>query len=418
MDRVKRMLGISATVVGMLLLFAGLGVLMVYAGLAPGLPLLLVLLLLYGWVLFAYLHYRQGRQQEMVHLLSTAAESQAPLAPVLWAYLHDRPQGPLREFWTALLLFFVLPGYYWVWHRRHSFDQKVARVAYYLEMGDSLPNALRAAPGVVSPEMALAVQVGQHTGRLAYCLRCSLPRRLGAVWMEVAPRLLYPVLLFIFLTFLGAFWATVILPRMGRIFTDLNVDMPEATVRLVALTDLLRDYSDVLALGFFGLVTLIALVVASPTLRWHLPVVGRYYRRHVQGHVLKMLAVLVGAGTPVPEALALLADSGHVAGVVRRRLHRVRRRVEEGEPLADSLRRGRLLPRPLVPLVRAAERAGNLPWALAELGELLVERTIRALRRFSQFLFPLLVVGIGVLVGISVIGMFMPIIDIITKLTI
>src|SRR5437870_1540342 len=149
MSRVKRMLGVSATVAGLIVLFIGLGLALVFGGVAPGLPLLLVLMLFYGWMLSAYLHYRQGRQDELLHLLSTAAEVQAPLAPALWAYLRDRPQGPLREFCVALLLFFVLPGYYWVWHRRHSFDSRVARVAYFLEMGHSLPNALRAVPGVV-----------------------------------------------------------------------------------------------------------------------------------------------------------------------------------------------------------------------------------------------------------------------------
>src|SRR6184192_871145 len=144
MTRLKRLLGISAAVLGLAALFVGLGLALIYGGLAPALPLLLILMLFYGWVLSAYVHYRQGRRDELLHLLSAAAESQAPLAPALWAYLRDRPQGPLREFWVGLLLFFVLPGYYWVWHRRHSYDRKVARVAYFLEMGDSLPNALRA----------------------------------------------------------------------------------------------------------------------------------------------------------------------------------------------------------------------------------------------------------------------------------
>src|SRR5438105_1811073 len=146
MSRLKRLLSLFATVAGLVVFLLGLGALLVWAGMAPGLPMLLILLLFYGWMLSAYVHYRQGRQDEMLHFLSTAAESQAPLAPALWAYLRDRPAGPLREFWVALILFFVFPGYYWVWHRRHNYDQKVARVAYFLEMGDSLPNALRASP--------------------------------------------------------------------------------------------------------------------------------------------------------------------------------------------------------------------------------------------------------------------------------
>src|SRR5205823_2189402 len=231
MSRTRRVLALVATGAGVLVFF-GLAVALVLAGWAPGLPLLFLLMLFYGWMLFAYLFYRQGRQDELLHFLGTAAESQAPLAPALWAYLRDRPAGPLREFWVALLLFFVFPGYYWLWHRRHSYDQRVARVAYFLEMGDSLPSALRAARGVATGEMILAAQVGQHTGRLAESLRSSLPKRLLAVWMELLPRIFYPLLLLVFLSGIIGFWFQFILPRLMRIFTEFGQELPDATLWL------------------------------------------------------------------------------------------------------------------------------------------------------------------------------------------
>src|SRR5579864_7005283 len=85
-----------------------------------GVLALVLLSAIYGWVVFAFFHYRYVRQEEFLHLLTTAAETEAPLAPALWAYVNDRPHSELREFWTAMLLLFVLPGYYWMWHRRHG----------------------------------------------------------------------------------------------------------------------------------------------------------------------------------------------------------------------------------------------------------------------------------------------------------
>src|SRR5581483_9165383 len=88
---------------------AGLAALGVLVGRAfgPG-PVPSVLLLaafFYGWMLFAFLHYRQVRQAEFLYLLTTAAESGAPLAPALRAYLGDRPGGAAREVWVGGLLF-------------------------------------------------------------------------------------------------------------------------------------------------------------------------------------------------------------------------------------------------------------------------------------------------------------------------
>jgi len=364
-------------------------------------------------MLVAYLHYRRGRQDELLHLLTTAVETDAPLAPVLWAYLEDRPGGWLRDFWGATLLFFVLPGYYWIWHRRHSFDQRVAALARQLEQGLSLPLALEANPGVVSRETILAAAVGQSTGRLPLCLRNSARARLTTVWPETLPRLIYPLCLLFFISSITGYWMAVIAPRMVRIFEDLAMELPKLTWQII---DLWEPVVQGLALGFLALGGLLLLWFASSTVRWYFPAVGRLYRMKVQSQVLRMLAILLDAGKPVLESLALLANSGYFSRMVRRRLNAVRQRVEQGEPLADSLWRKGLLPSAMVALVQASERARNLPWALTELGDNRANRRVRTLKRISLLVFPAIVMVIGLMVGFIVLGMFLPLVEIMTRL--
>ena len=376
--------------------------------------LLLLVSLVYGWMLVAYLHYRQGRQDEFLHLLTTAVETDAPLAPAVWAYLEDRPSGWLREFWVALLLFFVMPGYYWIWHRRHSYDQKVAAVAHRLEQGVSLPDALLATPGVASRETILAAAVGQSTGRLALCLRSSARTRQTTIWPEILPRVVYPLFLLLFLSGITGFWMTWIVPRLVRIFEDFGLELPALTEQLV---DLWQPCVDALSWGFLGLAGVLLLLVASSTVRWYFPGLGRLHRMKVQSQVLRMLAILLDTGKPVPESLAVLASSGYFSGTVRRRLNAVRHRVEQGEPLADSLRRQGLLPPSMVPLVLAARTGSESALALGELGDNRANRRIRSLRRISLLFFPAIVVVIGFMVGFIVLGMFLPLVEIMTRLS-
>lgn len=416
MSRIKIALALAATFLGFVVLLVGLGVVLVALDMAPAIPFLLILMVIYGWMLFAYLHYRQGRQEEMLHLLSTAAESQAPLAPALWAYLRDRPQGALREFWVAFLLFFVIPGYYWVWHRRNSFDSKVARVAYFLEMGDTLPVALRASPGVLSREAWFAVQVGQYTNNLAVCLRASLPKSLAPIWLEMLPRFLYPLVLLMIMSGILGFYLTFILPKMQAIFREFALELPQVTQQLLAVGSSSRLVFAVTGALIWGAIVLIGLLFLSSTFRWYLPGYARLYRRHVRGRLLQMLGVLLNAGTPAPAAIGLLADSGYFSAFVRRRLRTAEERMQQGEPLAESLRGAGILPAALTPLVSAAQRVHNVPWVLAELGETLIDRTIRSMRRMSQFITPVCVVALGSVVAFVVLGMFMPLITIMTKL--
>lgn len=417
MKDARLLLGTVLTFMGVFWLIVGVVITIVLFGGVPVIPFLLLLGLGYGWVLWAFFHYRQCRQDEFLHLLAAAVDANAPLPAVLRAYLTDRPNGPLREFWVGCLLFFVLPGYYWIWYQRFNFNRKVARVAAILEMGYTLPTALAATPGVAPRQMILATEVGEATGRMDRCLRTSAMPRLAPVWLEILPRVFYPLLLLVFITGVGGFWMAFLLPRYLRIFQDFDGDFPEVTNSLVEYGQLLDDYAWVLVLAVPVILSWLAALISSPTLRWYHPLVARLYRRAIQGRVLKMLAALLEAGKPIPEALNLLANSDYFPLVARRRLDAVCTRVEQGEPLAESLRRGGLLPRAMVPLVGAAERVRNLPWALAELGDHLSNRLIRRLRRISVVVFPLILLAIGGLVGFIALGMFLPLVELITRLS-
>jgi type II secretory pathway component PulF len=335
----------------------------------------------------------------------------------LWAYLEDRPHGVEREAWVAILLFFVFPGYYWIWHRRHSYDHKVARVARLLEAGISLPDALQATPGVVSRDTILAARVGQSSGKLAYCLRHAALWRPAALWLQVVARLLYPLLLLCCVVSIITFWMIYILPKMQRIFYEFHEALPESTERLISASYFAEEYGWIAVAAFFGFAAFVVLLFFSSPLRWYLPIIARFYRMHVQGRVLKMLGLFLDAGKPVPQALGLLASSGYFSTIARWRLRRTQRLVEQGEALANSLRRGGLLPRSMAPLVQAAERMQNLPWALTELGENRANRARRLLRNLSLATTPVFVVIIGVIVGFVVLGIFSPVIELISRQT-
>lgn len=386
-------------------LFAGLGYL--------SLVVLLVLGAVYAWMLFAFLHYRQNRQEEFLQVITAAAEAEAPLAPALVAYLLDRPHGRLREFWVALLLFFVVPGYYWIVYRRGNYDRKVEQVARLLEEGASLSDALRVTPGVASRETRLAVALGEDTGQLARSLqsiRNPTRSRLATLWVEMVPRFAYPLLLLLVISGILNFWTLYLLPKFMRIFQEMKVDLPPETAWAMSLGRFTLVWSWALVLIIPGLCVLLVLLLVSPEFRWHCPVVGHFYRGYVRSRILQALAFLLQLNEPAPAALGVLDESGYFAAGARRRLNAVRLRVERGEPLADSLQRERILPSAMVPLLKASERAGNLPWALAELADVLAQRAARRAQRLGMAVFPALIVALGVLVGVVALGVFVPLV--------
>jgi type II secretory pathway component PulF len=401
-----------------LFVFGVLSVVLVELG-APGAVADLFLLFLMGWAAYSYLRYREGRQAEFLQLLIAAVAAGMPLVPAVRAYRDERPVR--SEHWAhfgwfvASITVLFLP--LWLWLRARRFDRRIEHFAEEIENGASLSAALRAVPDVASRETRLAAAVGEATGTLASSLRRSDQERVGAAWLEVAPRLVYPFFVLLFVLGITAFLMIYIMPRYRRIFEEFGQKLPAVTQSLADAWYVIEDWLPEIFLGGWLLIFGLAAVIASSTIRWYLPLLSRLYRWDVQGQVLRALGRLLGAEMTVPESLWLLADAAELPPVVQRRLAGAVTAVKRGDELDDALRGVGLLPGSMAPLVRAATRARTLPWALAELGDHLGGRAFRLVRRLSLVIGPVLVVAIGVVVGFVVLSMFMPLIQLLTGLS-
>jgi type II secretory pathway component PulF len=416
MNTLIRVLAFIGLVSGLFVAFvAFVGLLVATRTLPYVFPLLMLWAVLLAWQIYAILYERIARQQELLDLLGTAVASNVPLGPVLRAYLQDRPGGFIRTVWSTL--FFVPEmGYTWFRYGRGSYESRVAELAERLDRGTALAPALRAVPGLVSREAVLAAAVGEVTGRMAAALRRADRDRLATAWLELTPRVLYPLGLMAFVAVILTFHMAVIMPKMVRIFEEFGQPLPGSTMLLVEGWRSLSTVGGAVLTVLPLFATFAVALVVSPGLRWSMPFLGWLFRDELRGRTLRMLGALLESGRPAPEALAVLADANDLPGVVRRALASARAATLRGESLGDALHSAGLVTGAMVPLVRAAERARTLPWTLTELGDYMSTRALRFLRRGSMLVAPLLVVGVGTLVCVVVLGMFMPLIQLIGRL--
>lgn len=401
------------------LIVLGLMVLVAMVGGAVGLGGLVFLLLVNGWAVYAFLSSRQGQQDELAQVLTAAVEGGVPLAAAVRSYLEDRPTNQERARTLEIFGCMLLPLYTYtrLWIGWWSFDRLVTALADRLESGESLSGALQALPQVACREVRLAVSLGEATGALGPCLKGAERERWSAAWFEVAPRLLYPVLVLVFVLFVASFLMIAIVPKFRKIFQEFGEPLPQLTRTLIDCWVAFEVFIPVVLVMMFLAFVAIATVIANPTVRWYTPIVGRLYRWGMQAEILRALGRLLAVGQTVPQALGFLTDAAVLPLVVRRRLDVATAIVERGEPLADALGGAGLLPPTMAPLVRSAEKVRTLPWALGELGGHLADRAFRLVRWVSVVVAPLMVVAIGAVVGFIVIAMFLPLIQLLTRLS-
>jgi type II secretory pathway component PulF len=145
------------------------------------------------------------------------------------------------------------------------------------------------------------------------------------------------------------------------------------------------------------------------------PLIWPLFRRYDGALVMRGLALALRHGMPMPQALKLVEES-YPLPVVSQRLAAARQRVEAGQDWRESLRRTRLITQTDVAVLAAAERAGNLVWALDEMAASSLRRQAHRVQVALQILFPVLLLSIGFVVFVLVCGLFMPLVSLIQGL--
>ena len=395
-----------------LVVLPGLGGLLIFKFGLVGLFIYLFVGVLWCWEAYVFTHYRYCRREEFLSVLRTAATTQMPMEAMLRAYLDDRPRD--HRAWVYVALFFVFPGYFLI-HRSRSFDSQLLLVLALLDHGVPLSQALRFVPRVVSRQTALAVTVGQCTGQLPQALgQIPTPR---SPWLELAPRLIYPLLVIAVLCANAAFLTVFITPKFEKIFADFHMRLPALSSSLILSGKTISDHAWIIPNLLALLVILINLLIFDSRAKWHAPLLGRVYRMHTRGQFLQTLGLMMDSGKPLPEILGVVNQTGILPRVIEERSRRLALEISHGAPLAETLAKCGLATPSASGLIASAERAGNLPWALRELGAAMMRRAARITYRLAMLLFPLAVFACAGLVALLAVAMFSPLTGLLRGMT-
>ena len=90
----------------------------------------------------------------------------------------------------------------------------------------------------------------------------------------------------------------------------------------------------------------------------------------------------------------------------------VRDKIQQGQQLSEPLLRSKLVPRSVSQMIHSAEKTGELPAVLARVAAYLEDDLRTSLKTTTQFIEPLMIGVMGVLIGGIAIAMLLPIMTI------
>jgi type II secretory pathway component PulF len=126
--------------------------------------------------------------------------------------------------------------------------------------------------------------------------------------------------------------------------------------------------------------------------------------------------VAVDAGRPLAEALTTIATR-HPDKDLRVRVNALAAAVARGDDCWSALRAARMLRRGEVALLEAAQRVGNLVWALRGMADGIERKSEYRFQFFMEFLHPVLIIAVGSIVGTFCAAIFLPMITLLSQLS-
>jgi type II secretory pathway component PulF len=297
-------------------------------------------------------------------------------------------------------------------------------LAYRLEIGDSLDAAIASIGPSLPPHLRGLMLAGLRSGHLAEALEeyVDMERTQSEMRRRLLSSLLYPFFLLCVLTGVLVLFRQVVMGPFVKIFLDFNCTLPKLTEMFIC--------------GFYyfwpvlwGMVILLCLLATMPlvmaaapraSLLWwvlcKIPMLGPLLRWSQVAHFARLMGLLTEQSVPLPDALRLtsggLRDANLALGC-----RRAAEDVDKGQPLVGSLADKPQFPASMIPLIGWGQQTPALPDAFRAIAEMFEGRVRSQGSLLEALLLPVMFLTIITVVGLFVIAMFLPLINLIQKLS-
>lgn len=294
----------------------------------------------------------------------------------------------------------------------------LTRIARELREGQRLSTALGRQPQVFPPLFVGVVRAAEGTSDLPAALSRYLQyeTRLDSIRHKVASAAIYPSILLVVGSAVSLFLLGYVVPKFASVYQDTGRELPWASQLLMGWGHFVSDHAVALAAGIVIAIAALFGFARKQVARggwWQilrvLPGASAKVDVMELSRLYLTLGMLLEGGIPIQHALELCTAVTPPARAAS--LTRLREDIAAGYAFSDSLERHGLSTPVALRLLRVGERSGQLGPMLGRTAAFYDEETARWIERFTKAFEPMLMAAIGIVIGLIVILLYMPIFD-------
>ena len=293
----------------------------------------------------------------------------------------------------------------------------IADVRERVEGGALLSEAMGEHPNVFNRLYIAMVEAGEAAGVLDVVLdRVAIQiEKEQKIKRRVKGAMIYPSVVLVFATLVLIGMLLFLVPIFVKIFDDLGGELPILTQYVLKASNALRGYWFIIfpvvggiVFGFFRWKKTEGGRRIWDTFKLKIPMsIGSVVRKVAMARFSRTLSTLIASGVDIMKALEITSQT---AGnwVVERAVIEARVRVQEGAAIAQPLIDDPVFPPMVGQMVKIGEETGELEKMLGKVADFYEDEVDAAIAALTSIIEPLMMVGVGVMVGIIIIAMYLP----------
>jgi type II secretory pathway component PulF len=300
-----------------------------------------------------------------------------------------------------------------------ALKEAIGSMLQSINQGFTLTAAMEKHDTIFSPLYCSMIRAGEMSGsvpesleRLIYIIEHE-----SRIKSDIKSALQYPMIVTIALVAAFFVLLTFVIPQFVEMFSKGGIVLPMPTKIAMMLYQFLSSYWYLLlggAIAFFvGLKSYLKTAqghYVKDTIILRLPILGPLFLKAAMSRFASIFGILQSSGVPVMTSMKILSDvMGNKA--ISRELDRVREQIQEGRGIAAPLGAAKYFPPMVVDMVAIGEETGNIEDMLKQVTLHYDDEVSYAVKRLSDLIGPVLIVGLAAVVGFFALAIFLPMWD-------
>ncbi len=294
----------------------------------------------------------------------------------------------------------------------------LTQIAHDISGGQSLHEAMAQHPKTFSHVWLSLVEAGEVGGQIAETLMqlAVYTKTQEGMKGKIITAVTYPAILTLASVGVLIYFIVGIVPTFAQIFEDFNLELPVLTLTVLKVSSIITNHAVALILSILLLIFGFRFYIHTPNgkKRWHsfilsMPIFGAFICNIYFDRMLSTLATLLRSGVTILNAIGVLEESFEGNIIIQNALKQVRADVAAGQSISDSFAATGVFPGLMTEMMKMGEESGKLPSIIQTLSKFYADNVDQFIARFSAVIDPILIISVGVLIGIIVASIFLPI---------